>query len=365
MGKRTGIYYWKCDRPSAFFAIDKPAVSNTLEQIEIQLRSLLEKYFGDTYFTLKQGSGQGNHLTFLARHTEGTYFLRIENGPDEDDYMEVEAEIMRRVRNLGIPTPKIFAVDASRKEYPFAYQIMEHLAFRDLNELYRAGDLNLSAILIQLGKDMALWQSIPIEGYGPFDVDGLRTDRCLKGLHADYPSYFGLNLENHLNYLVDHDFFSAQYAGSLWSVIEKHLPLLNLPKPCLVHKDMALWNLLGDSDRIQSYIDWDDAVAGDPCDDIALMGCFFSGAELEPLIRGYSYVQPLPAEFELRFWLHLLRNMIFKAVIRVGAGYFNRDSNFFLLGSVQQQESLEQITKNKIEMARMGLLQHLPLTTLL
>ena len=55
------------------------------------------------------------------------------------------------------------------------------------------------------------------------------------------------------------------------------------------------------------------------------------------------------------FWLHLLRNLLVKAVIRVGAGYFERDSQFFLIGSGSSGDDLRRFTKTRIETALNGL----------
>lgn len=364
MAKRDQIYYWKCDRPSAFFAINGAGVQEK-PKIDALVLEVCSSFFKSPKFVLNPGSGQGNHLTYRADYKGEKYFLRIENGPDEDDYMEVEAEIMRRLNRWNIPTPLVYEVDASRSRYPFAYQIMENLEWKDLNELNRIGKLNLPQILSQLGRDMATWQNVFVEGYGPFDVEELRIRNKLKGIHPDYLAYYSLNLEKHLAFLNQNAFISLEEVDDILNLIRQNTSFLKLTHPCLVHKDMALWNLLGDENTIKSYIDWDDAIAGDPTDDIALMGCFFSGKQLQPLIRGYQTIRPLPPDFEIRFWLHLLRNMIFKAVIRVGAGYFERGSNFYLLGSVQNNKSLEQITIQKIQAAREGLRQHLPITTLL
>jgi hypothetical protein len=63
----------------------------------------------------------------------------------------------------------------------------------------------------------------------------------------------------------------------------------------------------------------------------------------------------LPENHLRRFWLHLLRNMIVKAVIRVGAGYFDRDDGFFLIGSGSSGSSLREITLSKLATALRGL----------
>jgi hypothetical protein len=63
----------------------------------------------------------------------------------------------------------------------------------------------------------------------------------------------------------------------------------------------------------------------------------------------------VPEHHLRRFWLHLLRNMIVKAVIRVGAGYFDRDDGFFLIGSGSSGASLREITLSRLSTALLGL----------
>src|SRR5690606_36264792 len=129
--------------------------------------------------------------------------------------------------------------------------------------------------------------------------------------------------------------------------------LLVLPEGCLVHKDLALWNILGDRNQIYAFIDWDDAVSGDPTDDLSLLGCFHDGEVVLAAIDGYQQVKTLPSDFEQRFWLHLLRNIIFKSVIRVKGNYFEKSDMFFL--NNPKQKSLKRFTLDRIESAVEGL----------
>jgi Ser/Thr protein kinase RdoA (MazF antagonist) len=114
---------------------------------------------------------------------------------------------------------------------------------------------------------------------------------------------------------------------------------------------LALWNILGEPSRIAAFIDFDDAIGGDPMDDLSLLACFHDGAFLAGAIRGYQSVRPLPAEAPRRLWLHLLRNMIVKAVIRTGAGYFSRGDGFFLIGSGGTGADLRRTTHQRIALA--------------
>ncbi len=75
-------------------------------------------------------------------------------------------------------------------------------------------------------------------------------------------------------------------------------------------------------------------------------------------LEGYQSIRPLPPEHRRRFWLHLLRNMLVKAVIRVGAGYFERDDGFFLIGSGSSGQDLRKFTHARIDKALQGLHQN-------
>jgi hypothetical protein len=87
-----------------------------------------------------------------------------------------------------------------------------------------------------------------------------------------------------------------------------------------------------------------------------LLGCFHEGAFLTHALEGYQSVRPLPADHVRRFWLHLLRNMLVKAVIRVGAGYFDRTDAFFLVGAGLSGANLRDFTLARLDAALNGLL---------
>ena len=146
--------------------------------------------------------------------------------------------------------------------------------------------------------------------------------------------------------------------------IELHHPLLALNQGCLVHKDLALWNILGTENHIAAFIDWDDSISGDPMDDFSLLACFHDGSVISQALAGYTTITPLPTEYRRRFWLHLLRNMIVKAVIRVGAGYFDRSDDFFLISSGSNGSDLRTLTRSRLRTALHGLLHDHEIHTL-
>ena len=236
--------------------------------------------------------------------------------------------------------------------------------FSDLNSIDKKEKLDQRSVGEQIGENIARWQAIKPNGFGPFDPFRLNVKNKLQGLHANYQDYFLLNWDRHLDFLVGRRFLSETEKDNLKNIVESHVPYLQIGQGCLVHKDLALWNILGSKDKIKAFIDWDDSICGDATDDLSLLACFHDWKFMESVLHGYQKVRELPDHFEVCFWLHLLRNMIVKAVIRVGAGYFDRQDDFFLIGSGSDGRTLETITHERIQLAYSGLTGNTKITDL-
>jgi fructosamine-3-kinase len=227
---------------------------------------------------------------------------------------------------------------------PFAWQVLERIPEPDLNHWWKRGELVVDKVAFQMGAAIARWQTISCEGFGTLGDP-------LRGAKASYADYFHLRLEAHLDFLCRGRFMETAKGRNMRAVVADHAALLQQAEGCLVHKDVALWNLLGTADRITAFIDFDDAVSGDAVDDLSLLACFHDAAFLRRTLEGYQSVTVLPRDLWPRFWLHLLRNMIVKAVIRLGAGYFDRDDGFFLIGRGASGSDLRAMTQARLDTA--------------
>jgi len=343
---RRDIYYWKCDRPAAFHGTETRQAPDA--ETCRQLREALQGYFSANKMELSAGAGQGNHLTWKANVDGRAMFIRVENGPEKDAHLAVESIVLDQVRAVGVPTPLVHGYDATRHHVPFAWQALQYIEAGDLNGWFKQGELDAPRVAFQIGSAVARWQELTFSEYGP-------PDDSLHGCHSSYADYFHLRLDQHLDFLVMRGFLTLRESEAMAIEIERHGLLLQLQRGCLVHKDLALWNILGTPHEITAFIDFDDAISGDPMDDLSLLACFHDAGFLEHALTGYQSLRPLPADWKRRFWLHLLRNMIVKAVIRVGAGYFARDDSFFLIGSGSHGGTLEQFTRDRLALALHGL----------
>jgi fructosamine-3-kinase len=348
---RRDIYYWKCDRPAAFHGTQSRGEVDA--NLAVQLEKELCRHFDTKNVLLSPGAGQGNHLTWNADIDGTPLFIRVENGPEKDAHLAVESALLDRVREAGVVTPRVFGCDASRSRVSFAWQALERISAPDLNHWFKQGTLEVPKIAFEIGAAVARWQAITFEGFGVLDDQ-------LRGYRVSYADYFHLRLDEHLRFLTERGFLAN--ADEIRAEIEKHRSLLDVAEGCLVHKDLALWNILGSEREIDAFIDFDDSIAGDAMDDLSLLACFHDAAFLRRAFEGYQSVRELPEEHVRRFWLHLLRNMIVKAVIRVGAGYFDRDAGFFLIGSGSSGADLRRFTLERLALALGGLREALPLS---
>lgn len=340
---RKDIYYWKCDRPAAFHGTQSRGEADA--SLAAELEKELCRHFDTKNVVLRPGAGQGNHLTWNADVDGTPLFIRVENGPEKDAHLAIESALLDQVRATSVITPRVFGCDASRSHVPFAWQALERISAPDLNHWFKLGTLEVPKIAFEIGLAVAKWQAITFEGFGVLD-------ERLRGYRTSYADYFHLRLDEHLRFLTERGFLAAD---EIRAEIETHRALLDVPQGCLVHKDLALWNILGTRDQITAFIDFDDAISGDPMDDLSLLACFHDAAFLQRAFEGYQSLRPFPAEYRRRFWLHLLRNMIVKAVIRVGAGYFDRSDSFFLIGTGSSGQNLREFTLARLQTALRGL----------
>ena len=341
---RRDIHYWKCDRPAAFHGTHTRG--GTDPQIAQRLAEELKKHFNAPEVVLHASAAQGNHLAWTSEIAGKAVFIRVEDGPEKDPHLAVEGLVLERVRGVGVRTPRVLGCDVSRSRVPFAWQALERIPAPDLNHWFKAGTLEVPRIGFAIGVAVAKWQDITLEGFGTLD-------ETLRGHRASYADYFHLRLGEHLHFLKSRGFLSN--TDEILAEIEAHRTLLAVERGCLVHKDLALWNILGAADEITAFIDFDDAISGDPVDDLSLLACFHDASFLRRTLEGYQSVRGLPTEHLRRFWLHLLRNMIVKAVIRVGAGYFERSDRFFLIGNGSTGADLERTTRDRLALAVRGL----------
>ncbi len=329
---RTAIYYWKCDNPQSVAEKRRSYFKEKYERRELpeMVGAAVRAATGKSPETIVPLRADGNHLAFIVTLGQDRYFFRADDGGGEDAYLLAESRLMQLAGAAGVPTPEVFHTDVSRSICPLRYQIMACCDDPCLNHYDRDGTLDRVAIAGHLGRCLRRLHSVRLEGFGFINTDELQQSGRLVGLDASNRAYFGKCLDDHLRYVVDHNLLDAQAGAQVAAVFAQRAEELERPCGVLVHRDMALWNVLGTPSRISAIIDWDDAVSGDPADDIGMLYCFYEDMFMEQLLASYWAPHAVPDDFRRRIALYWLRNMLWKAKLRHALGYFDKAGDFFL-----------------------------------
>ncbi len=346
---RTAIYYWKCDNPQSVAEKRRSYFKEKYERRELpeMVGAAFRAVFGAAPESVEPLRADGNHIAFVVTLGQKRYFFRADDGSGDDDYLLAESRLMRLAAAAGVPTPEVFHTDVSRTACPLRYQIMAHCAEPCLNLHDRAGTLDRDAVAGQLGRYLRRLHGIRLEGFGFINTEELRQTGKLVGLDDSCGAYFRKRLDEHVDYLEEHRLLDAHAAVTVREVFARHAARLERPFGVLIHRDLALWNVLGTPATVTAIIDWDDAVSGDPADDLGMISCFYGDAFVEPILTAYWAPEPVPDDFRGRVALYLLRNMLWKAKLRHALGYFDKPGDFFL-NAPGERRSLRELTLAKL-----------------
>lgn len=344
---RDNIYYWKCDSPVP--QDEKKNYNDKYSSADISglINDICKDNLGESPLSVTSTGSAGNHYAYIIEYSDKKIFFRADDGKADDDYKYAEAAAMQAAGKAGIPVPELYVFDASLEKYPIRYQLLELVTDKCLNVYHQEGTLQVETISRQLGTMIGRLHSIAARGFGFFNTDILKEGGEVEGIDKTSLDYFNKCLEVHKNFLLDNEFLQNDEIKRIEKIFVKYEKMLTIEQGCLVHKDLAFWNILGTKEKVTALIDWDDVIVGDPIDDIGILMCFYDSDIMKPLLEGYKEVKQLPDDFEIRSRLYFLRNMLWKAMIRLYMGYFEIKDDFYILNN-DNKESFREYTYKRL-----------------
>ncbi len=348
---RSDVFYWKCDQALSVKSKKELYFADKYSEESIAIgKSIVCNFLGKEPIEFNSLKVDGNHFAYCFSDGKAKFLLRTDDGLSDDCYMLAESAIMDELGKSGLPVPKIFATSTDLKKFPVRYQIMEFLESPSLDTFYRQNTLNLQSIARESGLFLARLHQHKHPKFGFIDIEVLSKEKRICGIDPTWAAYFNKCLPKHLAYLQDNEILNSEMIRQIEEIFESRQAWLDLREGSLLHRDFAFWNILGTAEKITAVIDWDDAVIGDPADDLGIVNCFNSPAFMEILLEAYSSISPLGESFKSRIWFYTLRNMLWKTMIRHYMGYFGRDKDFFLSKN-DLNLSLKEYSLGKIEQA--------------
>ena len=328
---RHDIFYWKCDCALSAESKQQSYFADKYDEATVDAaRQAAIDFAGTSVADFKHLGVDGNHFAYRFSYDGKIYFLRTDDGRGDDDYLLAESAVLRWLGDRGLPVPRAYKTDVSMAKHPFRYQVLDFVCHPPLIDHYRKDELQRGKIAEQSGRFLAQLHEFQAPRFGFIDTDKLSASHRIQGLDASWEIYFHKCLDKHLAYLRDRDILTAKTVAQIEACFERNQHLLRISRGSLLHRDFALWNILGTPDSIIAVIDWDDTVVGDPADDIAIVSCFNDTSYMAQLLAAYGETQPVDESFRHRVSLYTLRNMLWKIMIRHYMGYFEKADSFFL-----------------------------------
>lgn len=308
------IYYYNTHRPAILVQqlqrrieeFDPSSVAPVIEKAigEKVVNKQISKLFGTGHIIVFVHTNKGRDLVLRATHAL----------PEPEKYMDMEKEVIAKYAAAGVPSTEIIFSDASRRTFPFDYQIMLPLTGRDLESEWVGDKSTYDKLSLELGRMLARQYQIPGEGWGRWKRDEKNQIVGAKDTHNEYLrayldhdlavlSLFHLTDSKGISILTD--YFSSTDINALFGD-ETH--------SYFVHHDVADHNIRYADGHITALYDWENAILFDPISDIGSAPTWKTHYPREQLVR-QGFVEELgkkPDNFEAKADVYYLRTMLWK-----------------------------------------------------
>jgi aminoglycoside phosphotransferase (APT) family kinase protein len=124
----------------------------------------------------------GRAIVYRAETVQATFFVRVAEEPDEN--LTTDADILTRARAIGASVPEVVVVEAHPPELDRSFLVTAELPG---TALAAAGDGRVAESAVRkAGRDLALINSIDVQGYGRLVRDGSTVIRAELGRYEDF-----------------------------------------------------------------------------------------------------------------------------------------------------------------------------------
>lgn len=250
-----------------------------------------------------------------------SYVIRFSRLNDlySDNFLKIEKSIVDYLHRSIIPAPQILLTDLSRKKVPYDYHVSNYIEGESLYTISPKSD----NYFYQFGQTIGKLHSISTKQFGPFILSSFKK-KVLKAKYRTWQKYLLLNLEDHLEYCLKNKIINSITHQKLQELFKSNKYLSQNILPVLLHGDVANHNVLFHKGKITAFIDWEDAISGDPIYDISFYGTgvYKNKRWFNNFLKGYVDVTniKIDSQFWLRYWFYFIRIAVFKAIIRHRSG---------------------------------------------
>ncbi len=293
-------------------------VLRNLKDISVDARTMRPaiKHALDIGFQIKALSARGTfNRCFYVTKTHGTvdHVARVNVHPSPSaQALHLEQWVNNEAIARAFPTPRIVHVDTSCQHCPYPFQLIEWVGGVSLRS---ADEATVRKVLGQLGAALARLHGSPVS------TD--RWGRVGLGTYPEWDLFWMANMDSDAHDLLDLGLITDDQFDQVYAIGDSDARYWGVEGAALLHGDLSYDNILLDpkTNDLQSVIDWEDAVLGDPIFELAGLATFHPEARHSAFLDAYYGGAYRPPEFDVRFWTYYLRISLAKAVHRHRFGY--------------------------------------------
>ena len=309
-----------------------PAAACTLATTTV----LLDFRFGGVSFRdaiasiVRQRMGCDVHAaTLLATHNDSvvcdidcgnrSIIFKAFLAPREDT-VALEAWAYDRVRQLGVPVPRVLAVDASRTLVATGFVLLEKLQGAPLRQCAPA-TAAAERLLREAGRHLRMLHGVEVEGAGALDPRAYVRNGATRGTSATWADAVNETFTRALQRLDALCWLDGAAIEAVRAAFDDRQSVLENPgrDHALLHGDFDLAHVFAADDgaTVTGFLDFDDVASGDPAWDLATLAHGDGIASLQTVLEGYepqvALVERLPAALSL---YGLMRDVVAARVAR-------------------------------------------------
>lgn len=263
------------------------------------LRAFVARVYGRRQVDIVRTNSGTSTQVYCLQTAAAIHYLRVAEA--EPDRFGAELLVHERLLSLGVRVPAIVHYDpfdqALNRSILITTAITGHPLAGVENPDVRSGALR------DAGRDLALINSIPVDGFGFVT----RSDPHPSDLSADFPNartFIERDLDSDLTALESE--LSRSTCDSVRRAMQSRTSHLLGLTDRLAHGDFDSSHIYVDEVGYTGIIDFGEIRGADPLYDLGhfavIAGASLPGSGLDPLLEGYSVVTPLSAEDRQRMW---------------------------------------------------------------
>ncbi len=284
-------------------AIDDPrAVSRLVSRLFPQWRGP----------TIERATEGVSTRVYRLRHGGDTYYLRVL--PEAGASLAPEALVHRLLRERGARVPDVLCVEDCSPELQSSTMVTTEVPGGPAQDC--RGE-ELDGVLRAAGRDLAIANSLPVQGFGWIRRSGSELSR----LEGELPVWRDLVQEHTagLALVAAEKLLAPHEVELVEETVRVFGARFDVAHARLAHGDLDLTHIYHENGRYTGIIDWGEIRGADPFYDLAHLR-IENGDALPALLAGYDTLSPLPADGQQRLQFSSLYVAVGRLARRLGKG---------------------------------------------